>query len=131
MMTLTTMGGIPFHVVEYTAAVPAVSHATPPQHAWALTAGSNSVVKLLGGRVHSGWCRHDGLAALCCSCCVVIARLRSLGKSFESLCAFRAAANLFPLSCGTQPRPAVLIMSSGDVSTKAAQRGASCSRVGW
>ena len=107
--------------------------------------------------MQSGLCRHDGLAALCCSCYVVIARclgfgcglnfgrqaawrpdligivsssrlaalckqllcsviaiksfdgkrgillsssclaarLRSLGKSFESLCAFRAAANLF------------------------------------
>ena len=29
---VTTMGGIPVHVVEYTAAASAVSHAAPPQH---------------------------------------------------------------------------------------------------
>ena len=59
------MGSIPFHVVEYTAAAPDVSHAVLPQHAWALTAGSNSVVKLLrrlskgalDGVVRVGW-RH-------------------------------------------------------------------------
>ena len=72
-MTLTTMGGIPFHVVEYTAAVPAVSHATPPQHAWALTTGSNLVVKPVAGRIGMvssvGWWHCVAVAV--CDCEVV------------------------------------------------------------
>ena len=37
---------------------------------WALAAGSNSVVKLLGGRVQSGWCRQVGWRHFKGSCCV-------------------------------------------------------------
>ena len=33
-MIVTTMGGIPVNVVEYTADTPAVSHAVLPQHTW-------------------------------------------------------------------------------------------------
>ena len=66
------MGSIPVHVVEYTAAAPAVSHAAPLQHAWALTPGANLVVKLAAGAHWDGvvsW-----LAALCKQLLFVIAR---------------------------------------------------------
>ena len=55
------------------------------QGTWALTAGSNSVVKLFGGRVQSGWCPSSLLAALCTQllCLKVTARYLGSGYGFK------------------------------------------------
>ena len=74
---------VPVHVVEYTAAAPDVSHAVLPQHAWALTAGSDLVVKLAAG---AHWdCVVSWLAALCKQLMFVIARFRALTAGSNSV----------------------------------------------
>ena len=44
--------------------------------------GPNSVVKLLGGRVQSDWCRQVGWRHCACSCCVLKVIARYLGSGY-------------------------------------------------
>ena len=53
----------------------------------ALTVGSNSVVKLLGGRVQSGWCRQVGWRLCASSRCSVIVRFGLWLRDSERLAA--------------------------------------------